>query len=273
MLGFSELPAITGVVLLVAGMILLLVFIRFERARPYPVLNIRLFSESRLFAWSNIAALINYSATYAVAFLLSLDLQFTKGFSPEYAGLILVAAPFSQALVSPFAGRLSDRIDPGVIASIGMAFTALGLFLLVFLGESTSLYFIIIALIILGIGFGLFSSPNTNAIMSAVDKRYYGVSSGIIGTMRLLGQMLSMGIAMMIFAILIGHVEITPDLYPCLWKACIMHLFSSRSFASSGYMPHSSVGNLIACSGPETGMLHDRIRNIMTTPWFPVRGR
>lgn len=214
MLGFSELPAITGVVLLVAGMILLLVFIRFERARPYPVLNIRLFSESRLFAWSNIAALINYSATYAVAFLLSLDLQFTKGFSPEYAGLILVAAPFSQALVSPFAGRLSDRIDPGVIASIGMAFTALGLFLLVFLGESTSLYFIIIALIILGIGFGLFSSPNTNAIMSAVDKRYYGVSSGIIGTMRLLGQMLSMGIAMMSFAILIGHVEITPDLYP-----------------------------------------------------------
>lgn len=214
MLGFSELPSITGVALLVAGMILLLVFIRFERARPYPVLNVRLFSESRVFAWSNIAALINYSATYAVAFLLSLYLQFTKGFSPEYAGIILVSAPFSQALVSPFAGRLSDRVDPGIIASVGMGFTALGLFLLVFLGEGTSLYFIIIALIILGIGFGLFSSPNTNAIMSAVDKRFYGVASGIIGTMRLLGQMLSMGIAMMIFAILIGRVEITPGLYP-----------------------------------------------------------
>jgi EmrB/QacA subfamily drug resistance transporter len=214
MLGFSELPAFSGALLLMTGLVLLLVFIRFERAMPYPVLNIRLFSESRVFAWSNIAALINYSATYAVAFLLSLDLQFTKGFSPEYAGLVLLAAPFSQALISPFAGRLSDQVDPGVIASVGMGFTALGLFLLVFLGESTSLYFIIIALIILGIGFGLFSSPNTNAIMSAVDKRSYGVASGIIGTMRLLGQMLSMGIAMMIFAILIGHVEITPELYP-----------------------------------------------------------
>jgi len=214
MLGFSELPAFSGIVLLIAGLALMIAFIFFERTREYPVLNIRLFSENRVFAWSNIAALINYSATYAVAFLLSLDLQFTKGFSPEYAGLILVAAPFAQALISPFSGRLSDRVDPGVIASVGMAFTALGLFLLVFLGEQTSLWFIILALIVLGIGFGLFSSPNTNAIMGAVDKRYYGVASGIIGTMRLLGQMLSMGIAMMIFAVLIGHVEITPDLYP-----------------------------------------------------------
>jgi len=214
MLGFSELPALSGVILLVAGLILLLAFIGFERTREYPVLNIRLFSENRVFAWSNIAALINYSATYAVAFLLSLDLQFTKDFSPELAGLVLVAAPFAQALVSPFSGRLSDRVDPGVIASVGMAFTAFGLFLLIFLGEETPVSFIVFALIILGIGFGLFSSPNTNAIMGAVDKRFYGVASGIIGTMRLLGQMLSMGIAMMIFAVLIGHVEITPDLYP-----------------------------------------------------------
>jgi len=214
MYGFSVLPAAAGIFLIIAGGLCMLAFIRYEQRQPFPVLNMRLFSESRVFAFSNLASLINYSATYAVAFLLSLDLQYTTGFSPEYAGLILVAAPLMQAVVSPFAGRLSDRIDPGIIASAGMGLTALGLFLLVFLSQETPLWYIIIALLVLGFGFGLFSSPNTNAIMSAVHKRYYGVASGMVSTMRTLGQLLSMGIAMMIFAIVIGRVEITPEYYP-----------------------------------------------------------
>jgi EmrB/QacA subfamily drug resistance transporter len=214
MYGFSVLPAATGVFLIITGSLCMLAFVWYEQRQPFPVLNIGLFSQSRVFAFSNLASLINYSATYAVAFLLSLDLQYTHGFSPEYAGFILVAAPLMQMVVSPFAGRLSDRIDPGIIASVGMGLTALGLFLLVFLGQDTPLWFIIIALLVLGFGFGLFSSPNTNAIMSAVEKRYYGVASGMVSTMRTLGQLLSMGIAMMIFAIIIGRVEITPVYYP-----------------------------------------------------------
>jgi len=214
MYGFSVLPGATGVFLVIAGCLCMAAFIRYEQRQPFPVLNTRLFSESRVFAFSNLASLINYSATYAVAFLLSLDLQYTHGFSPEYAGFILVAAPLMQAVVSPFAGRLSDRIDPGIIASVGMGLTALGLFMLVFLGQDTPLWYIVIALLVVGFGFGLFSSPNTNAIMSAVQKRYYGVASGMVSTMRTLGQLLSMGIAMMIFAIIIGRVEITPAYYP-----------------------------------------------------------
>jgi len=214
MYGFSVLPDITGGVLVVAGLGLIVAFVWYEQRQPFPVLNMQLFFKSRIFAFSNIAALINYSATYAVAFLLSLDLQYTKGFSAEYAGFILIAAPFFQMIVSPFAGRLSDKHDSQVLSSLGMGLTALGLFLFIFLNESTPLWYIIVVLIILGIGFGLFSSPNINAIMGAVDKRYYGVASGINSTMRLLGQMLSMGISMMIFAIVIGQVEITPANYP-----------------------------------------------------------
>ncbi|MFA7694643.1 MAG: MFS transporter [Methanoregula sp.] len=214
MYGFSVLPEVTGGVLVVAGLVLIGVFVWFEQRQDCPVLNMQLFFKSRIFAFSNVAALINYSATYAIAFLLSLDLQYTKGFSAEHAGFILIAAPVIQVLVSPFAGRLSDRYDSQVISSVGMGFTALGLFLLIFLTETTPLWYIIVVLMILGLGFGLFSSPNTNAIMSAVEKKYYGVASGINGTMRLLGQMLSMGIAMMLFAIVIGQVEITPDYYP-----------------------------------------------------------
>jgi hypothetical protein len=72
----------------------------------------------------------------------------------------------------------------------------------------------LVCLGVFGIGLGLFSSPNTNAIMSAVEKRYYGVASGMNGTVRLVGQMLSMGVAMMLFSLVIGRVEITPAYYP-----------------------------------------------------------
>ncbi|MGB8220880.1 MAG: MFS transporter [Methanoregula sp.] len=245
MYGFSVLPDITGGILLVTGVVLIGVFIWYEQRLTYPVLNMQLFFKSRIFAFSNIAALINYSATYAVAFLLSLDLQYTKGFSAEYAGFIIVAAPFVQMIVSPFAGRLSDRYDSQIISSVGMGFTALGLFLLIFLTETTPLWYIIMVLMILGLGFGLFSSPNTNAIMSAVEKKYYGVASGLNGTMRLLGQMLSMGIAMMLFAIIIGQVEITPAYYPQFTESlhwafilftimCVIGIFASLARGKRG---------------------------------------
>ena len=122
--------------------------------------------------------------------------------------------PAMQAIVSPIAGKLSDRIEPAVVASVGMALTAAGLILLIFFTATASLWYLVFCLVVLGAGFGLFSSPNTNAIMSSVEKRYYGVASGMVGTMRLLGQMLSMGVAMLLFAIIIGPVEITPAYYP-----------------------------------------------------------
>jgi MFS family permease len=176
-------------------------------------LDIGLFRNNRVFAFSNLAALINYSATFAVTFLLSLYLQYIKKLTPEDAGLVLVSQPIVQALFSPYAGRLSDRIEPRVIASIGMALTTVGLFLFIFLNEKTTLGFITTGLILLGFGFALFSSPNTNAVMRSVENRLYGVASGTIGTMRMLGMVLSMGIIVLIFSIYIGKVQITSEYY------------------------------------------------------------
>ncbi|MDY9924722.1 MFS transporter [Methanosarcina sp.] len=214
MYGFSILPDVKGAVLIAAGIVGMIVFALYEMRVPFPVLDIRLLTKNRVFALSNLSALINYSATFAVTFLLSLDLQYTKGFTPGHAGMILVAQPVVQAMISPIAGRLSDRIEPRIVASAGMAITSFGLFLLIFLTDETPIWYLVIILFILGAGFGLFSSPNTNAIMSSVDRKFYGVASGMNGTMRLVGQMLSMGIAMMIFAVVIGPVEITPEYYP-----------------------------------------------------------
>ena len=214
MLGFSELPGAAGFWFILAGVLGLTGFVLWERRASSPVLNVRLFSGNAVFAFSNLAALINYSATSAVSFLLSLYLQYIKGLSPQIAGLVLIAQPVVMAVFSPLAGRLSDKIDPRILASVGMGITTVGLLLLTFLDMSTAMVFVVAILLVLGFGFALFSSPNSNAVMSSVERRYYGVASGTLGTMRLTGQMLSLGIAMLLFALYMGQVEITPALYP-----------------------------------------------------------
>lgn len=219
MYGFSRLPAAPGAWLIVVGIVGLGGFSAWEARSASPVLDVNLLRRNQVFTLSNLAALINYSATYAVSFLLSLYLQYIKGLSPQDAGLVLVAQPVVQAVFSPLAGRLSDRIEPRIVASAGMALTVVGLFLLTFLGEGTALSFVVASLLFLGFGFALFSSPNTNAVMSAVDKRFYGIASGTLGTMRLMGQMFSMGMAMLAFAVYIGKAQITPEYYPLLLQS------------------------------------------------------
>lgn len=210
MYGFSELPNLKGVVFTLSGILGIIIFIYFEKNQEFPVIEIKLFKKNRVFAFSNYAALINYSATFAIGFLLSLYLQYIKGFNPLQAGQILVIQPLLMAVFSPMTGKLSDRIDPGKVASVGMALISAGLFIISFIGKNTSVPFLIPVLVIFGIGYALFSSPNTNSIMSSVEKKYYGIASGTVGTMRLVGQMSSMGIAMMIFSIFIGKAEINP---------------------------------------------------------------
>ncbi|MFL7790660.1 MAG: MFS transporter [Anaerolineae bacterium] len=214
MLGFPLLPALPGIGLTLAGVVGLVLFIGWEARAASPVLNVGLFRNNAVFAFSNLAALINYSATSASGFLLSLYLQHIKGLSPQEAGLVLVAQPVVMALLSPLAGRLSDRIASRTLASTGMALTTLALVPFIFLNAETPLWIIILSLVVLGCGFGLFSSPNVNAIMSAVERRSYGVASATLGTMRLIGQTFSMGIATLIFALHLGQVAITPQVYP-----------------------------------------------------------
>jgi EmrB/QacA subfamily drug resistance transporter len=212
--GFSQLPAMWGIWLIILGGSGIFAFVQRETKADSPLLDINLFRKNRVFAFSNLAVILNYSAAYAVSFLLSLYLQYIKGLDPRSAGLILVAMPIVQASFSPVAGRLSDRIEPRILASVGMGLITIGLFLFIFLGQNTSLGFIIATLILIGFGFGFFASPNTNAVMSSVRQRFYGVASATLATMRQVGMSFSMGIAMLLFATHIGKVEITPEYYP-----------------------------------------------------------
>lgn len=216
MFGLSLMPATKAGWLIATGLAGLALFYRWELKVSNPILRIHLFQDNPVFTYSNLAALVNYSATAGVVFLLSFYLQYIKGLDPESAGLVLIAQPVVMAVFSPVAGRISDKIEPGVIASVGMAVSTIGLILLAFIGPGTSIGFIVGVLALFGLGFGLFSSPNTNAVMSSVEKKYYGVASATLGTMRLTGQMLSIGLAMLIFSLHIGKVPITPERYPQL---------------------------------------------------------
>ena len=216
MYGISILPKTLSIILILTGLAGSVAFVKWETIVANPVFEIQLFINNRTFAFSCLAALINYSATFAVAFLLSLYLQYIKGLTPQGAGTVLVFTPIMMAVFSPFAGKLSDKVEPRVISSLGMGLTALGLMLLILLDNQTRLMYIIAIMVILGLGFALFSSPNMNAIMGSVDKRFFGIASASVGTMRLLGQMLSMGIVTLIFALFIGRAQITPEYYPML---------------------------------------------------------
>jgi EmrB/QacA subfamily drug resistance transporter len=216
--GLTRLPALKGVGLMIIGIIGILSFIKWVDRVKNPIFDLSLFRENRVFAFSNLTALISYSATSGVAFLLSLYLQHIKALSPQGAGLVLIAQPIVQTFFSPLAGTLSDRIEPRIVASSGMMFTTAGLFLLIFLGANSGFPFIISALVILGFGFAFFSSPNTNAVMSSVERRFLGLASGSLGTMRMVGSMTSMGIATLIFNLFIGEVQITPEVHSAFMK-------------------------------------------------------
>jgi len=208
MYGLFLVPQVKSLYFVFAGIVFAWIFLRYQLVIDNPVFNVRLFLSNRRFAYSNLAALINYAATASVAFLLSLYLQYIKNMSPQLAGFVLVIQPAVQAGFSPLAGRLSDRVEPRFIASAGMAFTALGLFLLSRLSHGISILYLGFTLCCLGFGFALFSSPNVNAIMSSVSNEHYGTASSSLATMRLIGQTMSMAMATVIFSIMLGKEQI-----------------------------------------------------------------
>lgn len=209
MLGLTFLPGLSGITLLVSGIVFLFLFFKSEEKKENPVFNVRAFKTSRTFTFSNLSALINYSATFAIGFLMSLYLQNVKGLQTRDAGMILITQPLMMAIFSPLAGRISDKIEPQKVASIGMALLTVGLIIFTFISQDFSLGLIIFNLALIGFGFALFSSPNMNAIMSSIDKKYYGVASSTLASMRMVGQMFSMGIVIVVFSLFIGKAEIS----------------------------------------------------------------
>jgi EmrB/QacA subfamily drug resistance transporter len=192
-------------ILLPIGIILALAFGTHELKVENPIVQLRLFANNLAYTFSNIAALLNYGATFAIGYLLSIYLQVVMGYSSQVAGTILIAQPIVMALLSPYAGRLSDKISPFKLSSIGMGLCAVSLLIFSFISEAFPLWSIVAALVIAGVGFAFFSSPNTNAVMSCVDKKEYGVASSLLATMRNIGHTSSMAVVTVIVGMYMGN--------------------------------------------------------------------
>jgi MFS family permease len=195
-------------ILLGAGAVLFVVFVWHESKVPFPVVEMRLFKGNRNYVFSNLAALLNYAATFALGYILAIYLEVVKGYPSDIAGLILVTQPILMAIISPIAGRLSDRWSPFVMSSVGMAICVVSMLSFLFLDADSPLIHVIVNLAIVGVGFGIFSSPNTNAVMSSVSPGDFGVANSILSTMRSVGQVSSMAIITIVMHFTIGNALI-----------------------------------------------------------------
>jgi len=209
MFGFSEIAVSKFAAgFIIFGIALAVWFVRHELNFESPIIQIRLFTRNVAYTFSNLATLMNYAATFAIGYLLSIYLQVVRGYSSQTAGIILISQPIVMALISPYAGRLSDKTSPYKLASLGMGFCAAALLFFVFITDSFPLWLITIALIVAGIGFGIFSSPNTNAVMSCVEAKDYGVASSVLATMRSLGHTSSMAIVTLVVRTHLGSTAL-----------------------------------------------------------------
>jgi EmrB/QacA subfamily drug resistance transporter len=229
-----------------------LLFIYAEsRLTRYPIFDLSLFTKNRLFAAANIAALLNYIAISGVTFMISIFLQNIQGLQPESAGLCLIAMSVAMALLSPPSGWLADRVGSRSLSTIGMIIVTVGLLLLSQLTAASPVDDIIMRLTFLGIGFGLFSSPNTRAVMSSVERKKLGVASGTLSTMRATGQSVGLALATAVIATAIP---------PQLMLQLFVGLTTQSPIAAGGFVIGMSKVFLIAAGISAVGTVASLVR-------------
>ena len=235
--GFTTLTTQTGLIITVLGIVLLIIFGAYELRQKSPVFNMNLFRNAK-FTSSNIAALCSYIAVMVVTTILNYHFQYVRGWDPQMSGLILIITPILMAIMAPNAGKLSDKVHPQKLAALGMGIATAALLILTFLNGNTPLYLVVIAMILQGIGMGLFSSPNMNAIMSSVPPKDAPTASASQATMRTIGQTMSLGLLTLVFAWVMGNLELAPQYASMIVQssqiicgictvACVLAIFAS----------------------------------------------
>ena len=195
MSGLINLPDPFAIAALAVGVILLLLFVRLEDSTKYPVFPIRLFTQNRVFARANLTTMINYGATFAVSFFMSLYLQVIGALTPMEAGVVMIAMPVVQMIFSPVAGKLSDKTGGRILMTAGLGVTGIGMAMFGFLGTGYNQTAVIVNLAVVGFGIALFGAPNTNLVLGSVDRSDNGSANSILATMRQMGMVISMAAA------------------------------------------------------------------------------
>ena len=235
--GFTSLITTPGKILTVIGIVLLVIFGSYELRQKSPVFNMNLFKNKK-FTSSNIAALCSYLAIMVVTTILNYHFQYVRGWNAQTSGMILIITPIIMAIIAPNSGKLSDKMHPQKLAATGIGIAAIALFILIFLTADTPLYVVVLAMVLQGVGMGLFSSPNMNAIMSSVPPKDAPTASASQATMRTIGQTMSLGLLTLIFAWIMGNLELSTQYASMIIQssqiicgictvACILAVFAS----------------------------------------------
>ncbi|WP_296790352.1 MFS transporter [uncultured Methanobrevibacter sp.] len=235
--GFTTLTTTNGLLITIIGIVMLIIFGAYELRQKSPVFNMNLFKNKK-FTSSNIAALCSYIAVMVITTILNYHFQYVRGWNAQMSGLILIITPIIMAIMAPNAGKLSDKIHPQKLAAIGMAIATVAMLILTFLTQDTPLYLVVVAMILQGFGMGLFSSPNMNAIMSSVPPKDAPTASASQATMRTIGQTMSLGLLTLVFAWVMGSLELAPQYASMIVQAsqticlictvaCVLAVFAS----------------------------------------------
>ncbi len=220
-----------------AGLIGMAAFLFYETRFVSPLLPLQKIMANRIFVYSNLATWLNYAASFGVMFFFSLYLQIIKGLPPKSTGFILILQPLLQAACAPIAGRLADRYRPAHIATAGMTLCTLGLAVSTQLSASSSFTMIYSVLILMGLGFGFFSTPNSTAIMASIPPRDYGMASSLMATMRTTGMLTSMTIITLLLGHFLGDQPVTTGTGPAFIATmqASMLLFCLMGLAAIGF--------------------------------------
>lgn len=221
--GFTRILEFTGQILTIIGIILLVIFGIWELKSSNPIFEMKLFKNIR-FAAANLACLFSYFATFMITYVYNYHLQYIMGMNSQTAGLYLIITPAIMVLMSILSGYLIKKIKGEYLTGTGLIILAVAFILLCTLSNTTPLEIILIAMTLHGIGYGLFSSPNTVLITTSVPEEETSKASASLSAMRLIGQTVSLGIFTTVFAIIMSNVVIEPKYYALLIDSC--HLIS-----------------------------------------------
>jgi EmrB/QacA subfamily drug resistance transporter len=230
--GFGEPLAITFGI---ATLILIILFVFIERKTSQPILDLKLF-RNRLFSTGNISLVIMFIATSANMFLMPFYLIQGLGYSTSYAGFIYASVPLTTLIVGPFSGWLSDKIGYRLLCTAGMALMTGGLFWLSQLGTGLQVIAIILPLVMVGVGSGLFSSPNNSSIMGSVPREKLTTGSAMIVTMRQVGMSCGMALAGSLFISqqtkFLAELPTTTPITPEIERMSVVASFQDTVFIS-----------------------------------------
>lgn len=180
--------------LLILGLIGLAAYLWYEAKNADPLFPVHYIFQNKIFFYALLATLFHYLASFIYTLLLAMHLQLILGYSASHTGFLLFCQPVLMVICSSLSGKLTHLVGPQYITISGMTLCAISTFMLLLLEPNSSLVLIMTSQVLMGIGFGLFSAPNTMIVMNSVEPQRYAMASAVQSISRTVGQATSMAL-------------------------------------------------------------------------------